>query len=80
MSGPRNCTHSGYPQASSATTAAEPTPVTVPLMRLGTICGWLAASTATMITAATTVWASISSEMNTWAATSRPSETPSRTA
>ena len=79
VSGPWNCTHSGYPDVTTRTAAAAASPVTVPRTRPGTARGRPAASTTTMTAPASTVCATDSSAMNSWAAVSRPSQAPVRT-
>jgi len=77
-SGPKNCTHSGYPASTAVTPAATATPAVTRRAASGTARGRLAASTVTMTTPAMAVAARISSVMNSWAVTSRPSPRPPR--
>ncbi len=79
-SGPKNCTHSGYPATTASTQAAVPRPPASARIRPGTSRGRLAAMTISSRTAASPVSNRISSVMNSCAAASRPSQRPPRTA
>lgn len=61
------------------TTAAVASPAAAPRIRPATARGRLSASTTTMTAAVTPSRARVSSAMNSWAASSRPSQAPVRT-